>query len=116
MENSFCLENATEEVNFTIHCNPIDTRADSARWFLNNTNMVHEIVYNETDILRIEDRDSTSALRFGPATLMDIGELLQFSNMSSENISIVIGCTLTNEFGNDTKSIEITQCGKLCTL
>ena len=120
MSNNFCLENATEEVNFTIQCDSVQARVQpSVQWFYGDDgDSMKEIgnLNNGSNIVRIEDGsfdsqsvEFSSMLRFGPASLREISELF---NPTSENISLVFTCTLTNNFGNDTLGIQISECGK----
>ena len=116
------MENATEEVNFTIRCDSVQARVQpSVQWFYSDGESLDEIGSQSAgNIIQISDGefnaqsgDFNAMLMFGPTTLSEISELF---NSNSQNISLVITCLLINGFGNDTQSIRISQCGKIIVL
>lgn len=108
INNSFCLENVTKVVNFTIYCNA--TGFPSAEWFYGDGNSLNKLVRRK--FLKIDDGEfvDNGVLQFGPTSLLEISNNL-FS-VTSEDISFKITCTVINEFGSDNATIEIYQCGK----
>ena len=114
LRNSFCLENSTEEINFTLHCDATQNLVPhSVQWFYNldtNNQSLHESMHNdEYSIVHFGRGNHT--LSFGPTT---VSETYDAFNVSNQNISLVVTCRLKNDFGGDTKSIKISQCGMYC--
>ena len=108
LNNSFCLEDDQEEVNFTIHCiSEQNFMPSSVKWTYDHGIVLDLNQQEINNILHYEN--GQNSLAFGPASL---SEIISTFNVSNESNSLVVRCRRFNSFGEDIASIQITKCGR----